>query len=125
MSNEAFDKFLLKLFEKTAVKDELTYFNMYEIGKEIGIYDESEINRIVKILHSDGFVANKKELDSEIRITDKGKKRLENKKRKEKDYGNPLKALPLGIITGILAGTTTYITTYHLHKFIRKAKLKK
>ncbi|MDW0165063.1 MAG: hypothetical protein QOA17_03625 [Nitrososphaeraceae archaeon] len=78
MSNEAFDKFLLKLFEKTAVKDELTYFNMYEIGKEIGIYDESEINRIVKILHSDGFVANKKELDSEVRITDKGKKRLEN-----------------------------------------------
>ncbi|MGB7705932.1 MAG: hypothetical protein WBL64_01385 [Nitrososphaeraceae archaeon] len=78
MSNEAFDKFLLKLFEKTAVKDELTYFNIYVIGKEIGIYDESEINRIVKILHSDGFVANKKELDSEIRITEKGKKRLEN-----------------------------------------------
>ena len=78
MSNEAFDKSLLKLFKKTAVKDELTYFNIYEIGKEIGIYDESEINRIVKILHSDGFVANKKELDSEIRITDKGKKRLEN-----------------------------------------------
>lgn len=78
MSNEAFDKFLLKLFEKTAVKDELTYFNMYEIGKESGIYDDSEINSIVKILHSDGFVANKKELDSEIRITDKGKKRLEN-----------------------------------------------
>ena len=78
MSNEAFDKFLLKLFEKTAVKDELTYFNIYVIGKEIGIYDESEINRIVKILHSDGFVANKKELDSEIRITDKGTKRLEN-----------------------------------------------
>lgn len=78
MSNEAFDKFLLKLFEKTAVKDELTYFSMYEIGKEIGIYDESEINRIVKILHSDGFVANKKELDSEIRITEKGNKRLEN-----------------------------------------------
>jgi len=48
-----------------------------------------------------------------------------DKKRKEKDYGNPLKALPLGIITGILAGTTTYITTYHLHKFIRKAKLRK
>ena len=78
MSNEAFDKFLLKLFEKSAVKDELTYFNMYKIGKEIGIYDESEINRIVKILHSDGFVVNKKELDSEIRITEKGKKRLEN-----------------------------------------------
>ena len=47
------------------------------------------------------------------------------KKRKEKDYGNPLKAISLGIITGILAGTTTYITTYHLHKFIRKTKLRK
>ena len=78
MSNEAFDKFLLKLFEKTAVKDQLSYFNMYEIGKEIGIFDESEINRIVKILRSDRFVANKEELDSEIRITDNGKKRLEN-----------------------------------------------
>ena len=78
MSNEAFDKFLLKLFEKTAVKDQLSYFNIYEIGKEIGIFDESEINRIVKILRSDGFVANKEALDSEIRITDNGKKRLEN-----------------------------------------------
>ena len=78
MSNEAFDKFLLKLFEKTAVMDQLSYFNMYEIGKEIGIFDESEINRIVKILRSDGFVANKEELDLEIRITDNGKKRLEN-----------------------------------------------
>jgi hypothetical protein len=47
------------------------------------------------------------------------------KKRKEKDNGNQLKALPLGIITGILAGTTTYITTYRLHNFIRKAKLRK
>ena len=47
------------------------------------------------------------------------------KKRKEKDNGNQLKALQLGIITGILAGTTTYMTTYHLHNFIRKAKLRK
>ncbi len=78
MSNEAFDKFLLKLFEKSAVKDELTYFNIYEIGKEIGIFDKSEINRIVRILHSDVYVANNEAVDSEIRITDKGKKRLEN-----------------------------------------------
>jgi hypothetical protein len=47
------------------------------------------------------------------------------KKIKEKDKGNQLKALPLGIITGILAGTTTYMTTYRLHNFIRKAKLRK
>jgi hypothetical protein len=78
MSNEAFDKFLLKLFEKSAVKDESTYFNIYEIGKEIGILDKSEINRIVRILHSDGFVGNNEAVDSEIQITDKGKKRLEN-----------------------------------------------
>jgi len=78
LSNEAFDKFLLRLFEKSAVKDELSYFNIYEIGKEIGILDKSEINRIVRTLHSDGYVANKEAVDSEIRITDKGKKRLEN-----------------------------------------------
>ena len=78
MSNEAFDKFLLKLFEKSAIKDELTYFNIYEIGKEIGILDKSEINRIVRVLHSDGYVENNEVVDSEIRITDKGKKRLEN-----------------------------------------------
>ena len=78
MSNEAFDKFLLKLFEKSAVKDELTYFNIYEIGKEIGILDKSEINRIIRVLHSDGYVENNEVVDSEIRITDKGKKRLEN-----------------------------------------------
>jgi len=68
----------LRLFEKSAVKDELSYFNIYEIGKEIGILDKSETNRIVRTLHSDGYVANKEAVDSEIRITDKGKKRLEN-----------------------------------------------
>ena len=47
------------------------------------------------------------------------------KKRKREENDNHLKALPLGIITGILAGTTTYITTYYLHNFIRKSKLRK
>ena len=47
------------------------------------------------------------------------------KKKKIEENDNQLKALPLGIITGILAGTTTYITTYYLHNFIRKAKLRK
>ena len=78
MSNEAFDKFLLKLFEKTADKGEISYFNKYEIGKEIGLLDKSEIDRIVKILHGDGFVANDQRTDSKIQITEKGKKRLEN-----------------------------------------------
>lgn len=78
MSNEALDKFLLKLFEKTADKGEISYFNKYEIGKEIGLLDKSEIDRIVKILLGDGFVANNEGSDSNIQITEKGKKRLEN-----------------------------------------------
>jgi hypothetical protein len=78
MSNEAFDKFLLKLFEKTADKGEISYFNKYEIGKEIGLLDKSEIDRIVKILLGDGFVSNSEGSDSNIQITEKGKKRLEN-----------------------------------------------
>ena len=47
------------------------------------------------------------------------------KKKKIEENDNQLKALSLGIITGILAGTTTYITTYYLHNFIRKSKLRK
>ncbi|MGE0242465.1 MAG: hypothetical protein AB7F53_00620 [Nitrososphaeraceae archaeon] len=49
------------------------------------------------------------------------------KKKKRSENGNQLKlkSLPVGIITGILAGTTTYITTYYLHNFIRKSKLGK
>lgn len=78
MSNEAFDKFLLILFEKTADKGEISYFNKYEIGKEIGLLDKSEIDRIVKILIGDGFVENNEGTDSKIQITEKGKKRLEN-----------------------------------------------
>lgn len=78
MSNEAFDKFLLILFEKTADKGEISYFNKYEIGKEIGLLDKSEIDRIVKFLIGDGFVANNEGTDSKIQITEKGKKRLEN-----------------------------------------------
>ena len=78
MSNEAFDKFLLILFEKTADKGEISYFNKYEIGKEICLLNKSEIDRIVKILIGDGFVANNEGSDSKIQITEKGKKRLEN-----------------------------------------------
>ena len=78
MSNEAFDKFLLKLFEKTADTGQKSYFSKYEIGKEIGLFDQAEVDRIAKILHGDGFVVNNEVEDSEIRITDKAKKRLEN-----------------------------------------------
>jgi hypothetical protein len=78
MSNEFFDKFLLKLFEKTADKGEISYFNRYEIGKELGLLDKTEVDRIVKILVGDGFVADNEVTDSKIRITYEGKKRLEN-----------------------------------------------
>ena len=78
MSNEVFDKFLLKLFEKTADQGKISYFNRYEIGKELGLLDKSEVDRIVKILVGDGFVADYEVSDFKIRITDEGKKRLEN-----------------------------------------------
>jgi hypothetical protein len=78
MSNEVFDKFLLKLFEKTADKGEISCYNRYEIGKELGLLDKTEVDRIVKILVGDGFVADNEVTDFKIRITDGGKKRLEN-----------------------------------------------
>ena len=78
MSNEVFDKFLLKLFEKTADEGKISYFNRYEIGKELGLLDKTEVDRIVKILVGDGFVADNEVTDFKIRITDEGKKRLEN-----------------------------------------------
>jgi hypothetical protein len=78
MSNEAFDKFLLKLFEKTADKVERSYFNKYEIGRELDLLDKREVDRIVKILLGDGFVANNEGTDSKIQITEKGQKRVEN-----------------------------------------------
>jgi hypothetical protein len=78
MSNEVFDKFLLKLFEKTADKGESSYFNKYGIARELGLLDEREVDRIVKILLGDGFVANNEGNDLKIQVTEKGKKRLEN-----------------------------------------------
>lgn len=77
MSYEAFDKFLLNLFEKTANKGQNFFFNKYEIGKEIGLFNSSEVDRIVEILEGDGFVLNNGVKTVEIRITDKGKERLE------------------------------------------------
>lgn len=78
MSNEVFDKFLLKLFERTADKGEISNFNKYEIGKELGFTEKAEIDRVVNILVGDGFIANNEVTDSKIRITEEGKKRLEN-----------------------------------------------
>ena len=78
MSNEAFDRFLLKLFDKTADRGQKSYFSKYEIGKEIGLLDQAEVDRIAENLRGDGFVVNNEVEDSKIRITDEGKKRLEN-----------------------------------------------
>lgn len=78
MSNEAFDRFLLKLFEKTADRGQKSSFRKYEFGKEIWLFDQAEVDRIAKILHGDCFVVNNEVEDSEIQIMDKGKERLEN-----------------------------------------------
>jgi hypothetical protein len=75
MSNESFDKFLLKLFERTSDKGQISYFNKYDIGQEIGLLDNAETDNVVKILVGDGFVANHEVTDSKIRITDEGKKK--------------------------------------------------
>ncbi len=77
MSNVASDKFLLKLFEKTAEIGKIGYFNKYDIGKEIGLSDKQEVDRITEILYVDGFVSYD-DTHSKIQITSKGKKRLEN-----------------------------------------------
>ena len=74
LSNEVFDKFVLKLFEKTADKGEISYYNRYEIGKELGLLDKTEVDRIVKILVGDGFVADNEVTDFKIQITDEGNK---------------------------------------------------
>lgn len=78
MSNIASDKFLLKLFEKTAEIGKKGYFNKYDIGKEMGLSDKQEVDRITEILHVDGFVSYNEVTHSKIQITSKGKKRLEN-----------------------------------------------
>ena len=78
MSNEAFDKFLLKLFEKTANKGQKFFFSKYEIGKEIGLFNPSEVDRIVEILEGDEYVLSSEVKSADIRITDKGMERLEH-----------------------------------------------
>lgn len=70
MSNE--------LFDKTTHEGEISYFKKYEIGKELGLLDTAEIDRVVNILVGDGFIANNEVTDSKIRITEEGKNRLEN-----------------------------------------------
>ena len=78
MSNVASDNFLLKLFEKTAEIGKIIYFNKYDIGKEIGLSDKQEVDRITEILQVDGFVSYNEVTLSKIQITSNGKKRLEN-----------------------------------------------
>ncbi len=78
VSNVASDRFLLKLFEKTAEIREISYFNKYDIGKEVGLSDKQEVDRITEILYVDGFVSYDEVMPSKIQITNKGKNRLEN-----------------------------------------------
>jgi len=78
VSNVASDMFLLRLFEKTAEIGEISYFNKYDIGKEKGLSDKHEVDRITEILHVDGFVSYNEVMPSKIQITSRGKKSLEN-----------------------------------------------
>jgi hypothetical protein len=64
--------------KKTANKGQKFFFNKYEIGKEIGLFNPVEVDRIVEILEGDGYVLNNEVENAEIRITDNGKERLEN-----------------------------------------------
>ena len=54
------------------------FFSKYEIGKEIGLFNPAEVDRIIEILEGYGYVLNSEVENAEIRITDKGKERLEN-----------------------------------------------
>jgi len=78
MSNETFDKFLLKLFEKPANKGQKFFFRKYGIEKEIGLFNPSEVDRIVEILEGDEYILISEVKSGDIRITDKGKERLEH-----------------------------------------------
>ena len=75
MSNETADRFLLKLYEKTGHKEGLQSIDKYEIGEQIGLLDKIQTDHIVETLVKDGFV-NWDLSDSEIRITEEGKKRI-------------------------------------------------
>ena len=76
MLNETIGRFLLKLQEETN-DSEISYFDKYRIGKEIGLVANIQTDHIVEILAKEGYVSNGKE-NSNIRLTDEGHKRLGN-----------------------------------------------
>jgi hypothetical protein len=78
MANEMTNNFLLKLFEKTGDKEGVRFFDRYEIGQEVALLDKIQTDHIVDILASDGFVAKNEVIDTKIRITNEGRKRLKN-----------------------------------------------
>jgi predicted transcriptional regulator len=67
------DKFLRKLYEKTA-NNGIESIDKDEIGKEIGLIDV-QMNNLVDELTSEGFI--KKVGRTKIFLTDDGKKRAE------------------------------------------------
>jgi hypothetical protein len=76
MSNETIGKFLLKVYEKTD-DNEIGYFDKYEIGEEIGLLDENQVDDVVKCLVKDGFIS----IDAgipKIRITEEGIEQIRN-----------------------------------------------
>ena len=68
----------LETFWKNCKQRSKILFQQIWIGKEIGLFNPIEVDRIVEILEGDGYVLNSEVENAEIRITDKGKERLEN-----------------------------------------------
>jgi hypothetical protein len=75
VSNDTIGKYLLKLQERTVDGD--TSIDMYKIGEDIGLLDKIQTDHIVEILLKDGYIRSGNQ-NSEIRLTEEGRKRLEN-----------------------------------------------
>jgi hypothetical protein len=68
------DKFLRKLYEKT-VNNEIETIDMYEIGKEIGLLDKTQMYNLVDELIYQGYIRKKD--GSKIYLSEKGRKKVE------------------------------------------------
>ena len=75
MSNNTIGKFLMRLRELTVYGN--SFFDMYQIGEDIGLVDRIQTDHIVEILEKDGYIGEHKG-NSKIRLSDEGWKKLES-----------------------------------------------
>ncbi len=68
------DQFLKKLYDRT-IKQGVESIDRYEIGKEMGFLDRTQIDNFVDELSDIGYV--RKLLGTKIMISDDGRKRVE------------------------------------------------